>query len=486
MTNRTYIFLTGFVLLTTLFSISSCVNSIDDDDDDDADASVSSLHITTRGATGGADLSYPITLYAFDSGTSQLAAKITLQNTDDNSTLVLPTGNYHLVALCGTGECTLPEDAITPQSAITLPANGYTTQAALQMGSADVTVNAGDAAAEINLTYRMARIDLALTGLPKETTGASVSLSALHGTMNLSGTYGEAGKTVTVACQKQENGSWKVPAIYTLPGSGSNLTLSIALTKAGGSGNETTTTYGYTSTKMLQVGTPYLLTGSYKEGFSINGSFTAEGWKASENIGFNFGENNGESSGDSGSGDAGDGSGSGGNSGSDNEANADGSYNVTAVPAVRSLWNGHFVVAVQNAKVTGADLLLLSLKEWKDVASANYSENVSRQTEASEFVAAYTEGKMTGWGIPTDDERKLIQKACGGSSLTAANNLLTAAGGDALTGDGKDSHKVAVRYLFNEAESSYNLVSTSGGSSQGGTTRTYYLRAVKTVKVVVK
>lgn len=154
--------------------------------------------------------------------------------------------------------------------------------------------------------------------------------------------------------------------------------------------------------------------------------------------------------------------------------------------AARTLWNGHYAVSVTPIANTGtnqADVLLLSLKEWQGVSSANSPD---APTQAQALLAAYTEGKASGWRIPITPESKLIQLNCGGTTLLAsANALLSAIGADVLTGDGKDSHKQDARYLCNEALHSYSLKATTGSASTAGSSRSYSLRGVKTVRVVV-
>lgn len=107
----------------------------------------------------------------------------------------------------------------------------------------------------------------------------------------LAGTSREAKKVVTVACTKQSDGSWTVPAFCTLPGSDNTLTLSIALT----TGSSITKTYGYTYNGMLKADIPYSLVGNYENRFNVDGNITTGEWGTAENISFNFGENTGGS-----------------------------------------------------------------------------------------------------------------------------------------------------------------------------------------------
>jgi len=438
-------------------SVLSCINHIDEDEPDRMPAT---LTVTTRSAS---PLPYPLQLYAFDVQANRLAAKATIDNKDAKTSLSLTEGNYRLVALGGTEDCSFPESP-SPDDVISLPETNYARHA-LMLGSAIVNVS-GDATAEIRMSYCMTSISLSLTDIPKDITSVNVLFSPLYSTMDFSGNYAGS-TTVTTACT-QENDVWKASTFYTFPGSGQQTLLSIEMT--GNNGKKQT--YGYTYNGTLKAGTPYNLSGSYKQGFTVNGNITADGWNAPEDITFTFGD--------------GDGTDPGGSDNPDPGTDANGNYIVNTLPTARNMWNGHYVTAVQNkaADGTSADLLLLSLKEWQDVASAN-TKTVAREMEAADYVAAYTEAGIPGWSIPTTEEAKLIKQNCGGSLLNAANVLLTAASGDALTGSGKDNHNEDVRYLCENAAYSYELKALTGSITQAGETRTYYLRAVKTVHVVL-
>ncbi|MCD8182240.1 MAG: FimB/Mfa2 family fimbrial subunit [Bacteroides sp.] len=439
----------------------SCVNSIDDDD---TIQEVRTLYITTRNATS---LPYPIRLYAFRPEDGKQVATTIINNEEDGCSLNLPEGAYHLVALAGTGNCTVPANPELT-SAITLPTENCATEG-LMLGSADITLKAADAEADITLGHRMARIALALDDVPPETSAVKIRFSPLHRTMNFNGIYASEGGRTEVTCTR-EGDAWKTPAFYTFPGSGQALTLSIELTATDG----TTKTYGYLHTERLEAGTPYSLTESYKKGFTVNGKITADDWGMLKEIKFTFGDESSSNPDE-------------GNTPGDGSViypDANGYYTVTTLPTARNLWNGHYVAAVQNkaADSTSADLLILSLKEWQDVASAK-TKTVARQMEATDYVAAYTEAEATGWSIPTSEEVKLIKSNCAGILLSDANTLLTSVGGDVLTGNGNDSHGSPVRYLCENATYSYELKGLTGSVTTAGDTRTYYLRAVKILHV---
>lgn len=266
------------IILTTFFLLTACVNHIDDDDDDKPSDQTFALHVTTRNTE--IKVTYPIHIYAFNAAGKQ-AGMITVNNADNDCSLSLPEGNYHLVALAGTAGCVLPEIP-TRTGSITLPASNYSTSA-LMMGSADVALSTANVEANILLTYRMARIELSLNDIPAAVTAVKVSFSPLYPAINFEGSCTGEGNRAGIACTK-EGGVWKAPVFYTLPGSGQSLTLSIEMTDAEG-----TKTYGYTYTGKLEAGFPYVLSGSYKQGFNVNGTITAEGWGEAKSIGFTFG-----------------------------------------------------------------------------------------------------------------------------------------------------------------------------------------------------
>ena len=445
---------TSLLYILVYLLISSCVNHIDEDEPAQIPAM---LTVITRSTFS---LPYPLQLYAFDASTKQLAAQTTVADESAGSSLSLSEGNYHLVALAGTQDCSFP-NTTSLNNVISLPETNYARHA-LMTGSADVTIN-GDATAEIRMSYSMASISITLTDIPENIAAVSLLLSPLYNTMTFAGDYAGS-KTVAIACNK-ENGVWKANTFYTFPANGQKVTLSIEMTD----NSNQKQTYGYTYNGTLAANTPYNLSGSYKKGFTVNGNITADGWNKAENINFTFGTES-----DSGSGD---------DSGSDSE-DTDDNYTVDAIPTARNMWNGHYIAAIQNKTATGADLLLLSLQEWKDVASAN-TKKAERVIEAADYAKDYTEGGITGWSIPTTGEAKLIKSNCGGSLLNAANALLTDAGGDALTGSDKDTHGNDVRYLCEDATYSYELKGVTGNITQAGGTRTYYLRVVKIVHVVL-
>lgn len=435
--------------------LAACVNHIAEEEEAVISGERHKVRITTR--AGVESLPYPVSVYAFAPYGACIAQQ-TVAATTDALNFSLPTGAYHLVALAGTDDYTLP-DPITLTSAITLKPEKATASSALMMGSADITLATADMATTITLSYRVARLSLALSDVPEGTTSVSVSFSPLNTTLLINGNYGGTDQTSIVTCSKTTaTNVWKADNFYLFPGSGQQTVISITLTDAEGKVN----TYGYTYNKPLLAATPYSLSGSYQHGLGVNGELKYEGWKPPVNVTFSFGTDN-----DNGG----------------NDADNDTDLTVDEIPTASSLWQGHVVALVQNKTTNAADLLLISLNEWTGVNSAL---NSAYSTQAAQIASTYTEsGVTTEWRIPTTAEANLLRNTYGTTAgLSLINGEIAKASGTALTATDNDTHGNTVRYLCNDAKSSFALDGTSNKTSGAGDTRTYYLRLVRTIHIM--
>lgn len=409
------------------------------------------MMVVTRSASG---ISYPMTLYAFSSHEGRLVGTVTASSESESLMLHLPNGNYRLVVIAGIEDCIIPEAPILTSS-IALPESNRIAQP-LQMGSADIHVTE-NATANITLYNQVAALALSLTDMPENVTEVYVSLSSLYTTLAFDGTMQGSGST-TVNLSKKEDGTWSTPLFYTLPGSSPKLVLSITTESSTGK-----QTYGYTHSTTLEGNTPYTLTGSYSEGFAVNGSITLAGWNAAKEITFSFGANI-----------------SGEEDEEENESDDIETVIVKSIPTAGKIWNNHFIAAMQDVTSTSAELLLLSQKEWTGVTSATHEETPDM---AKDFVNTYIEDGLEGWHIPTRDEAKLMRTTIGLETLDKTNSVLSANAISPLaTGDDEVGDKV--RYLCDDATFTFAWDNTS--VSKVGTKRTYHLRVVKRLKVVKK
>ena len=407
----------------------------------------SSMRVLTRSNT---DISYPLALYAFNSETEKLIASSKQNAPTDEVIFNLSQGKYLIVALTGSDECDVPEEP-TMTSIINLPKSNILSTP-LQMGSAAVYVTQ-NTTVNITLYNQVAAIDLVLSDIPTDATSVSTSLSHLHENISLDGNY--SGNTTTTIKLKKENEVWRAPLFYTLPGSGSKLTLSITTISPSG-----TQTYGYTHNETLEANTPYSIVGSFTKGFSVNGAITLAGWNEPKEINFLFGEVNVDSE------------------GSDVEDSND--FTLGAIPEVGTLWDEHLIAAIPETTEEDVELLLLSTTEWAGVTSAFHTETADMATS---IVEAYTENGIDGWKIPTRDEARLINYAIGGDKIDETSQKLNTYGIPTLSiGEDMESGS-KIRYLCDDANYSFNWDDIS--ISKCGSKRTYHLRAVKRIRVKI-
>lgn len=444
-----------FAKATALSFLAGCSSPISEIEQP-SDTTPRMVGITTRST---ADISYPITLYAFYSESGILAGKTTASSANNNLTLPLRLGSYHLVALAGAQKLGTT-DSPTSNSSIGIPTNGII-ESAVQLGAADITVSTTDVSVDLTMRYQVAQIGIELHDIPTDVSSVSVSLSSLYTDMTFQGDL-TGGKAVNIQLSRDDNGIWKSGTKYTLPGSTTQLTLSISMTKG-----EATQTYAYTHGSNLEAGTPYTFIGSYIEGFYLTGSVTSAGWNEPQNINFTFGV--GADAGKDNGGDDDDDNSNQVVIDDDLPDDTDGNYWVTTIPEAISIWNGHFVgVVTKSSDNTSAELLLISLQEWEKTTS-----------EAITVQDGYTEGNIGNWRIPTAEEMITIAswgKSDGGESkMTMVNGKLRSAAGDELAN--------SQNYLCEDGEKYVQISNDKANTAASDVT--YRLRLVKTITVKI-
>lgn len=412
------------------------------------------LKITTRSA---GEIIYPLTVYAFDPLTEECWLQKTF-NADAASAaqLELPEGRYRLVAMAGTAGCDVPSKPVL-SGVVSMPDDNCLDHPLMQ-GGADLTVT-GNASVDIMMYHSVASVSVVLSEVPADVASVDVTFSDFYQTLAFDGECGGSAP-VTVSCLK--NGDlWEAPVVYVLPGCGQKLLLTISLVAADGSRSD----YGYTYQGAIAANRPYRFSGSYRGGFGVNGIIDVADWDTGEFVDFTFGvgEDDGDDTG-GGSGDPGQG----------------GTVAVSSLPVSETIWNGHFVALVQNADASGADVLLLSLSEWKGVPAEAQTAGV-----AQALADSYVEGGIGGWQIPVKEEVQAMKDAFG-IRLSDINRTLVSAGGEVLTDSGEDAERNPVRYLCDGGMKTYTWEVRSASFTTPGTKRNYYLRAVKKLRMVVK
>ena len=439
-----------FKIIPTTISallLTSCFSPADDNADAiDSSSATTRLKVTTRAATGQA--SYPILVIAYDES-GMLKGQQTIQSENDEISLKLNEGAYHITALSGQSYYTEPSSYDQKSALINIPAAGYA-QSPLMMGGADVNLTSSSAKVNVVMTYRVASLALTLSSVPSDVTAVSVGVSQQYKAIDMSGTF-SGSSTANVKCTKSGD-VWTSEQVYLLPGAGSSTTLTLSLTNAEGQ-----TSYSYELSEPLEAAVPYTIQGTYVESTApyITGVITIEGWQDERSIDFEFG------------------SGSSGGSGIVTPTDE-----VTAIPEPSSVWNGHVVALVENATSTEADVLLLGLREMKNVYAPAAE---GHETQMQDSVQTYFEGDLKDWTVPTEEQARSLKKQYGGN-FDELNLLIEQQHGDTLHIYTSSSN---ARYLCEEGTKTFNFAA-NGSITSAGTSTKYRLRPVKKIHVVVK
>ncbi len=398
----------------------------------------SNVKLTTRAES---KIIYPLTFIAFDKETENMVSFTEQESASNNVSLNLPKGEYRFVVISG---LYLPDELKELALSNVIEMSEGFSETPLMMGSADINLKS-DANVNIAMYNVVTALSFRLWDIPDNIEDVEITISVLYSYISFDGEY-DYSTPVTLLCTK--NGEeWVTPVVYTFPSPDKRLVLSITMTDSKGNSQ----TYGYTYNSAIEANTPYNFTGSYIQGFNVNGTISINGWNEPKTIEFTFGR--------------------------DNENNSDINY-TDIIPSSCSIWNGHFVAySEMNEDETEADVMLLSLNEWDNIASVEYSGS---KTES--LANSYTENGITGWFVPTSEEVNIMKDFCGGDNFNTMNNLITSNGGIAVTAEGKDANQQSLRYLCDDLQKTYSWKSGSN-ISNAGLSRTYNLRLIKWIKI---
>lgn len=448
----------SFTLLVVSFVFSGCSTELEDIGYSDGEKKT--VSIETRAIIGKESIEYPICIYAFRTRDGQLINKIIAENEGAELELELSEGSYKLVAMSGYEGLALPETP-TLQSSIGIPSSGILSEA-LRIGRANLTVEKKDATVEIEMKYQVVHVNLALNDIPEDVTDVSVTFSTMHKELSFDGNL-SGDNTIRLDLTKDETPEesiWATSDVYIMPGKSTQLTLSIGMTNA-----TATNAHGYTHASNLEASTPYVMAGSYKGKFTINGSISGAGWKETEYINFTFGPGAGEDNTDPENGNEPD-EPEGGEDPEENpeEGTEEDVYIVSELPEVREIWNGHFVVTKPYADATSAELLLMSLEEWETTTD-----------NANNIASNYVEGDMANWRMATEDEMQTISTTAGSSThINDVNEILRKYGDPIYSNE---------EYLCANLEKFVNMGSSGLFNTFLSKTGTLRLRLVKTIRV---
>lgn len=437
---------TSYLALLPLASLllAGCFSPVQDAAEDLETTTKTTLKVTTRAATG--DIPYPVLVLAYDAD-GNLKGQQTLKETGDNISLKLAEGVYHISAVAGQSAYTSPASYDVSSSQISIPTKGYA-DAPLMLGGADVVLTSASAQVSVVLTYRVASLNLSLKEVPSDVTAVSVGISQQYGAITMTGA--QVGKsTANVPCTLK-SGVWTSDKVYLMPGAGTTTTLTLSLTNAAGQ-----TSYSYELGEALAAAVPYNIVGTYVESTEpyITGVITIEGWQEERSIDFDFGS----------------GSASGGTS------TTVPSVDVSSLPAPGSVWNGHIVALVENASEDEEDVLLLAKEEQINVYSPIAPNH---ENDMESLAAAYNEGTLTGWSVPTEAEARQLKSAYAGN-YDDLNGLIENLGGMLISTYSTANN---ARFLCEGGTKTFNFAAT-GSINNAGATVKYRLRLVKRVHV---
>ncbi len=401
------------------------------------------LMVYTRSGDGE-ELKYPLEVFAFDAK-GQWRDRKTLIEEGSAFSMQLSSGSYSIVALGGTSACEIPDEPKL-NSFLTLIKG---TDTPLQMGRADISMGESSAKAYLQMQYLVSNVNVQLSGLPRDVSAVSMSLSKPYSKWSFDG-VGNAPLTYTYDLQEGSlPGEWYSGNTYLFPTEGT-ATLTLNITSPTGS-----TSYAYTCPEPLCAGVPYVLNGSYSmDELVVEGEFAVEGWAETVNWDFNFGP------------------------GASNEE-------VTPPqsddqPVVGQLWQNHIVAYVEDLNETEWSVYLLSRDEAEDMPSAYSTDD--DPTKALTYAAAYVEEDLTDWSIPTKEEAQMLQQSLGGNNLIALNTVLTQEGLPLFLDYEPGSATEKARYLCDNADKSFSMAGTTA-PSKAGEKKKYRLRLVKEITV---
>ena len=248
-----------------------------------SDDEYGTLKVETR-TVENVEVPYPMSLYAFSSSGDCVDTQ-TIEDEDEKIQMDLPSGNYRIVAVAGYGSGYVLPSVEDWEDEITV-AEDEVPETPLMMGMADIKIDTEvENKLKINLSYSVAAMDVALSGVPDEVKSVEVMVSPFYSSVNLKGEYQDSGSSLCLTCSLDEKGQWVSPLYYVFPGSSDETVLSIALKMKDG----TKATYGYVWKEAPQANKPYHLKGHYAEGLMLDGFFVVQGWGEAEEVKFGFG-----------------------------------------------------------------------------------------------------------------------------------------------------------------------------------------------------
>lgn len=428
------------ILLLLLLSVVSCQRPMYDEEEEEEELSQASLplKVSTR-SSGDSQINYPAYIYAFAEDGSCCAS----QKMKDNAQIEmkLSAAKYTIVAIAGLGEEYIIPDNPCLDDVIVMKESNRSSRA-LMMGTSTVTVaNKKNTSVSVTLYYAVSLVNVTLKDIPSNVKQVKLQISPLYSSLSFTREYSGKDKSTEIACEPETGGIWNAKPFYIFPGNSSQTVFSITLED-----DSQTKTFGYTFKGKPEANVPLNIGGSYSGDINVGGNLISGEWKDPVDVKFTFG-------------------------GSDDGKDDGGeeppiSPDISGLPEVGGIWNGGIVAGIENTNSDGADILLMSLKEWSGLAAD--VRNVIKDEE------------IDGWHIPTEEEARIVHDAFSGSSLDELNETIeNLKNGDPLL-------DIEKRYIYDNGGSIFAFgFKKASPFKEAGSTVKYKIRLVKNVRYEV-
>ena len=427
------------ILLLLLLSVVSCQRPMYDEEEEEEELSQASLplKVSTR-SSGDSQINYPAYIYAFAEDGSCCASQKMVDNAQIE--MKLSAAKYTIVAIAGLGEeYIIPENPCL-DDVIVMKENNRSSRA-LMMGTSTVTVaNKKNTSVSVTLYYAVSLVNVTLKDIPSNVKQVKLQISPLYSSLSFTREYSGKDKSTEIACERETGGTWNAKPFYIFPGNSSQTVFSITLED-----DSQTKTFGYTFKGKPEANVPLNIGGSYSGDINVGGNLISGEWKDPVDVKFSFGGSDGGNDG-----------------GEEPPINPD----ISGLPEVGGIWTGGIVAGIENANSDGADILLMSLKEWSGLATQ--VRNVIKDEE------------INGWHIPAEEEARIVHDAFSGSSLDELNeNIENLKNGDPLL-------DIEKRYIYDNGESIFAFgFKKNSPFKEAGSTVKYKIRLVKNARYEV-
>lgn len=440
------LFLIVMTVMTVLLASCEKIDMTEEGNENNTSTS-SSKSLKIKTLTGdNSSLHYPITLYAFDTnGRCKATSTISEGVKRENSSFTLQSGEYDIIAVHIPSSYPAQSSSVDANTRINLPSANYATEE-FYLGSTRVNLTSNNQTADVTMKLQQTKIEISLTDVPAEVNSVSVGISSPYSKITYSGELSDK-QNVVIPCTKSGS-KWTTGQFFILPVSSSPVLFTFNMKQTDGK----ETSYSFSYNGALHAGTPYNFEGQYSSTgnqtqLSLQTNIGIDTWDSTVTKSFTFGPGIGLPA-----------------------TNED--MSVTDFPEDGTIWQGHVVALADIMDDNTCDVMLISLKEWGSVSSAN-SDNSS---EATTLASKYAEDGMEGWSMPTKEEAKVLKDVYSDEgNMAILNNCIESCKGTPLS-------MVDARYLCEQG--TFTFAFKSGSSiSAAGTKTEYRMRLVKHITV---